>query len=507
MISLATKEQPVYSRPITTETGLVGTVRIMAGQEPADVIYRFVKEHKLGAHIRDGVMADACSKTACTRTAAEVFTSPVATEAGAVAGTLRILEGEEPADVIYRFVKAHGLAEGYRTFLMNHACNQVTCTRLEAEVYSQAITTDGVAVVGTVRILEGEEPADVVYAFCKKHGLLETNVRNGVMVDACGKIPCARAEATVFASPVASETGAALGVLSILEGQEPADVVYAFCRKHSLGDHYREGLMKAACAQTACTRRDAVVYTSPVAASETGQLVGTLVIMEKEEPADVIYTFCEERKLGEEYRTGLMQAACAKTTCTRLEATVYSRPVADGDGATVGTVRILEGEEPADAVYEFCTKHALGSEYRHALMVDACGKVTCTREKATVYSRVFKTEEGKEGTVAVMEGEEPADVVYRYCKSLGLPEGFQSSILEAVCGGMPATQPCTRRTAKLYSKRVANATGAEIGAVEVMEGEEPVRSYVCVCVCVCVGCLSSYLQWEYVCPFILRVYR
>ena len=98
-------------------------------------------------------------------------------------------------------------------------------------------------------------------------------------------------------------------------------------------------------------------------------------------------------------------------------------------------VGILEGEEPADAVYGFCAKHDLPEDFRRQILSTVCqdSKVTCTRQLAQLYTQGVAGSDGKMiGQLRVMEGEEPADVVRSFCESNALDSGMQRQLLAVV---------------------------------------------------------------------------
>ena len=81
-----------------------------------------------------------------------------------------------------------------------------------------------------------------------------------------------------------------LGKLVVLEGEEPSDVIFAFCKKRGLHSHFRASLREAVCAAIACNRTYAVVWDRPI--SVLGEDLGTLVVTDEWEAADQVQKRC-----------------------------------------------------------------------------------------------------------------------------------------------------------------------------------------------------------------------
>ena len=113
------------------------------------------------------------------------------------------------------------------------------------------------------------------------------------------------------------------------------------------------------------TSRD-VIYSAPIH-DENDVFQGELEIYENEEPIDIISEFIAAKNLSRDYRHALLSSACEVVVCTRLEAAVF-RQFIDLGYAEMVEMLILEGEEPADAVYSFCVEYELGDDGREMLM-------------------------------------------------------------------------------------------------------------------------------------------
>ena len=77
-----------------------------------------------------------------------------------------------------------------------------------------------------------EEPADSVGDFCELHNLPH-DVYHGILVDVRKQsiVVCTRAEPAKFKTPIFFE-GRKVGLVRIVEGDEPVDAIYRFSKKH-----------------------------------------------------------------------------------------------------------------------------------------------------------------------------------------------------------------------------------------------------------------------------------
>ena len=92
---------------------------------------------------------------------------------------------------------------------------------------------------------------------------------------------------------------------------------------------------------------------------------------------------------------------------------VYSRPI-QYQGRDLGNIELFDDEEPADTVDDFCEIHGLPHDVYHSILVDACKQpvVVCTRAEPAAFKAPIVFEGKKVGTVRIVEGEEPAEPVF-----------------------------------------------------------------------------------------------
>ena len=104
----------VYRINITSSKGLIGQIKINLtdGTEPVDVVHQFCVSHGLPLSKRREILTSVCSTISCHRLRPvlmlkKIFTNPNPGELPKLVGTVRIIEGQEPADLISKFYKAH----------------------------------------------------------------------------------------------------------------------------------------------------------------------------------------------------------------------------------------------------------------------------------------------------------------------------------------------------------------------------------------------------------------
>ena len=120
-------------------------------------------------------------------------------------------------------------------------------------------------------------------------------------------------------------------------------------------------------------------FSKQVVLDDTGR-VGLLEILESQEPADAVFDFAKHHNLDLTQQHSLLDSICQSMSCTRKEALLFSVPVDFGNDKPVD-FQLFQGSEPADAVDEFVKKHNLPENYHSAIMKRACNAqaVECKR--------------------------------------------------------------------------------------------------------------------------------
>ena len=112
-------------------------IRFMQGKEPADIVHAFhlpLRRTGFTFELRDQLIRQACSdrrfrdskKWRCTRLVPALVNAPFRAPpnwGGAYLGKLVILEGEEPADVVYAFSQAKNIPPALRRQIIGGVCS------------------------------------------------------------------------------------------------------------------------------------------------------------------------------------------------------------------------------------------------------------------------------------------------------------------------------------------------------------------------------------------------
>ena len=110
--------------------------------------------------------------------------------------------------------------------------------------------------------------------------------------------------------------------------------------------------METLCPLVRCTRDAAILFHKPIMVE--GRTLPDVVIYDlpDQEPTDVLYNYCiEHNVLG--IHNQLLQHACRATICTRAEPVIFATNIVDEGDKLLGRLKIKQGEEPADALFQF----------------------------------------------------------------------------------------------------------------------------------------------------------
>ncbi|DBA00718.1 TPA: hypothetical protein N0F65_001189 [Lagenidium giganteum] len=202
---------------------------------------------------------------------------------------------------------------------------------------------------------------------------------------------------------------------------------------------------------------------------------GELVIREGDEPVDVIDAFTRTHGLADKARSHLLEQVCrmGKVSCRRAAPVVFATTITGANGQTLGTLRILEGEEVADAVLAFAAPHGLQRLQRLQLIENACRqpRVTCTRTAALLWQQLISGEHNKVlGTLDIYDDEEPIDQIYRFVVDHKLLLFAVDQIAKTIC----ARAPCSRLNPLVYSRTILSPQNERYGVLQIALTDEPV---------------------------------
>jgi hypothetical protein len=205
---------------------------------------------------------------------------------------------------------------------------------------------------------------------------------------------------------------------------------------------------------------------------ENGVSLGTLRIWSNQEPADAVYQFARSQSAA--FRQAVLQHVCQQAPCTRAEAWVFDREIAGEDGKALGTLRITEHQEPADAIFQFAP--TLPAAFRQQVLQVVCQSVVCSRANPVVFDNVITDNEGGGvlGRLRLFEGEPVADVVYVFCQEHGQSLPFEASLLAHVCA-TPGIA-CEHSKPLLFTSAISGKNGTSVGVLSIYGDEEPADS-------------------------------
>ena len=102
--------------------------------------------------------------------------------------------------------------------------------------------------------------------------------------------------------------------------------------------------------------------------------IGLLRVLQGQEPVDAIYEFCQQNKVDDNFKRSIIESVCQEIRCNRKNAIVHRLKVSESLW-----FELPEGVEPADAAHEFVIRHNLDRSVRHAILVHTCKVVQCSR--------------------------------------------------------------------------------------------------------------------------------
>lgn len=363
------RRTPVFSVPVVAEDGRdVGTLAIEDGDEPADAVAAFCREHGLPTWFRKTMVDSVCASKTCGRKRGLVFEAPIAAPSGMeLPITLQVWDDEDPIRAMEKYLTEAELL--------------VKRNRSAWERTHKALTKEHTKFLDGAKSLEGSArarpkrdsalaKAAVVAAKIEDHAkteppnfVVEAWFRNALVDHVCGLrgVQCERPQA-LPELPVVLQDRGLVGAIRAYEGDEAIDHVYKFARDHDLdNDVFKNSLLEYVCQREprlSCERKRALAYARSIS-----DLLGNphlshwpdFEVWEDEEVVDVAYKYVRRFALDEEAQATLITAACAAIPCKRGDAIVFRFPVHEA-GESKGDIELYEDQRPADAVYDFCKR-------------------------------------------------------------------------------------------------------------------------------------------------------
>ena len=430
--------------------------------------------------------------------------------------TITVLQGQEPADIVYKFGWKHGLDRTHREYLLQQICSspqrnkdiRINCSRDKAVIFSTPVSSEENVFIANFDLLEDEEPVDAAQTFVTAHKL-GVGYRNAILKEACDHVECHRIHPVLWrytlwmqepSSSPTSSRGTPV-VIELLEGKEVADVIFETLlpwkvtreqRKHVLGIAKEQGVD--------LQREDALVYQQNVRWNDTNSSSATLKLWDDgTEPVDTIYQFllqlnpqlyeknstrAEQEQFEQQFQLlseSVLFHVCNMLPCTRKQPRIWSHPITASHGHDIiAILEIMKDEEPIDAIDHFAIKHRLDANYRQYLFQTACKDLTCRRMIPVVFEKTIQNEHGQNiGSVQVFENEEVVDAVVRFLfKSKAQsnhhldPIILKNTFFQLACSNPRLL--CTRNVAHIFDKMIVNHDdNSPIGQLIITEFDEP----------------------------------
>lgn len=476
----------LYQRDVSIDGSVIGTVKIFHGEEPADAVFQFGRQHGLDGSIRKSILDDICRQLECEREYAIIWKMPVvgnSTEDNDVVGIFELPENAEPVDIAEEFVATHGLGRVVRDDIVHQACEVVSCTRVNPLIWKKSVFIDSNEKI-TVEVIEGQEPADAIFALLYPYNVPRSQ-RQILMEEAKKEnVPYTREDALVFSRNILLDNETSF-LFELFDNEtEPIDALYKFAKRHDLEKHWEklvDSIHPLSCQYISCTRTIPLLWSMPIKNS-IGTTLATVAVYKDQEPVDAIDYFCQVNSLNINYRNHLVEAACEELNCTRRVPVVYRKHIKGENEVDVGAVEILEGEEVIDGVVRFLrTKRSatLGMDeirLKNYFFQEACinPRVRCTRNVAVVYDNRISDENGAEiDRLTLTEYEEPADSVFAWCQKYQLPFNSYSNLLDDVCKNEMVL--CNRKLPLIFGpQQITGPDGNVVGILEIELFQEPI---------------------------------
>lgn len=423
-------------------------MEVLEGEEPADIIYDTLEPLDVSWRERQKVMQIAIDdEVEFTRKFALVHSAPVTVDNRTVLGTVDFFDdGIEPIDSLYDFILDHDLEahmESIIRAIIPLVCSNLSCYRDAPIMWAQDIVDENDENIGAVEILYLQEPVDAVDTFIISHGL-SLELREIILQQVCVELECSRSVPIVFRQMVSDENGDAIGAIEIMEGEEVIDAVVRFIRIYRPpADEIalKNLLFQKACpsGRVKCTRNVAVIFEERITLDDSENPPALLTIYENQEPADIVYSWCQEKNIDLTYFPNLVETVCSSeiVSCGRRAPLIYGpQTISDKDGERIGVFQVEMFQEPIDAIYRFFAKHGLFQKKWEMLDVldQFCSysqlEGKCNRRKAIKYSnRSFENF----GNLVIWEDEEVIDKLYRFRRRHNLTLEDQMESFAIIC--------------------------------------------------------------------------
>ncbi len=464
----------IYQNEVIID-GEMQIIAVKKNEEPVDAVYSFSKKHGLSREHRSILLNNLCRTLLCSRTQAKIW-STVVNKNKSYLATFELYEGIEPVDAAHDFILQYNLTLGYRYAILKEACEVVECSRLQPIIWEKNVHI-GQDIV-TIKLIEGDEPADTIYHILRPFRLSYDERKRIMIAVKEDGIPHQREQALLFSKDIIIDSEGFNETLTLFDdGVEPVDALNKFVEKHDIEHVFQQLLdqvLPDICKLAICTRSIPVIWSYSVTSAD-GRHVGFLEVTKNEEPIDAVHRFARKHSLTRKEIELIQKYVCQELSCTRDRPIVFRKTVTDENGSNIGEVEILEGEEVVDAVVRFIRETNISLDeiaFKNHFFQHACSQhVKCTRTIAHIFDSSVNNEDGSSlGQLTITELEEPADKVHKFCQDKKLNDINYQMIIDQVCSKVL----CKRKMPLVASIPLSDPEGQLIGNFEVQLKEEPV---------------------------------
>lgn len=511
MFLRCTRSQPLlFQSPILSENGqfVLGTFEFLDGtiEEPVDVLHAFFTRllqasnptDSLEKHLKEYkkvILNKLCSVVSCKRRYAVLYQVAVLGIDDQLIGNFQYtdMDGSEPIDAIFQFIKSHDLNEEYRKLLVQNVCSKIPCKRFNALLAQIQLDSDG----KVFEYFEGDgEPIDAIQRFLIDNNLSIVTYREAMLNQLCNTLnTCTRTLPIIWQKNIQTDSGYIQ--LNILEGEEPVDVIYREFPPHLFTLDQRQRIMQL-------VKQDGnVPYTHEYTLisekeilNEKDVLIDTIQFYDDlNEPIDTLYNMIQQHpeenlsleRLKQDILLDSTSGICIKRYCGRYIPIVFTHKFS----TPINTVMsFLQNQEPIDAIDEFLldNSHQINGmnslemlkEYRTLMLDQVCQNQNCTRTIPVVYRKsVTQDDKSIIGDVEIYEGQEVIDAVYTFLQEYEdeyLLDSIQlkNYFLGEACTSVGKRVKCTRNVAKVLDQPVLGSDGKIVGSnLIIYENQEP----------------------------------
>ena len=407
-VPFSTEFAQLFSKKVVLEDdSFAGTFTMYDdGNEPVDALYNFAQSNFIEKHfdqIAQALLPKLCELAICRRHRPVVWRNVIKNDDDKELGTLELLQGDEPIDIIDNFFQQSPVGIGsnqnaFRQKLLEVVCKSITCSRTLPIVYRKTVDGENRKPLGEMKVYEGEEVIDAAVRFIRGLTLSidEIALKNHFFGEACAikRVKCTRNVAIVFEKSFRKEDGSQINTLTIYENEIPADKVYRWCQDNNLSMGYFENIMNVVCDSdmVICNRRDPVSLSIPINGPD-GEFVNTFELKVGQEPVDALYGFFAANGLFKKKWDfyGVFQQICVmkNVECKRQKAVKHFDGNFTMGGVAVGQLVVWEDQEVVDVLYSIRQHHNLTEEHQMTSFIEICKKpeVLCERTRAVVFKK------------------------------------------------------------------------------------------------------------------------